>query len=80
MALEITFTFKSSGRGTTLTHAAIQDSDTTLCDIPITPEWIYDGEWADGPECKRCRTVVAEMNRPEFPVYYDAQGREHQEF
>lgn len=55
MRLVITFAFRKK-RGTTLTHA--RDDSTpksrTLCGIRITPEWMYDSEWGDGPECKLC--------------------------
>jgi hypothetical protein len=40
--------------GTTLTHACHNGASKTLCGRRIRPEWLYDGEWADGPECQVC--------------------------
>lgn len=56
----IVFAYKTPryGSGTTLTHAAREGEDRTLCGKRITPEWMHDSEWADGPECARCRAIV----------------------
>jgi len=54
--LVIVFGF-TKGPGTTMTHAT-RDGNRTLCGRTIPPEW-YTDEWADGPECKRCKEAAA---------------------
>ena len=55
----------------------------------------FEGYGSENAECSTCGKALepedkeaglcwdcqlAEEDQPEFPVYYDAQGREHQEF
>ena len=45
---------------TTLTHATY-NGKTTVCGIKIPPEWYGDDDWNEGPECKRCTTILKNL-------------------
>ena len=53
----LVYKFDSGINEVGISHGTI-NLESTLCGLICAPGWITADEWADGPECKRCKRMA----------------------